>query len=79
MKCPIDDYNISPGITRMAKLPRKEGALLAAMDLRKLKWRHPWGETVDVEKMLTSTNIKDMKLVRTALKEGKLEPIHIRK
>ena len=40
---------------------------------------HPWGEAIDVEKLLTSTGLKDMKLVNAALKEGKLEPIHYRR
>ena len=32
----------------MAKLPRLGGA---AMVIRKLKWRHSWGEAIGVEKM----------------------------
>ena len=63
----------------MVKLPRKEGALAAAMAQRKLKWRHPWDEAVDVDKVLSSTNLEDMKLVSAALKAGKLEPVHIRR
>ena len=59
----------------MVKLPRKGDAEIV---LQKLKWRHPWGEAID-PKMLTSTDIKDMRLVSAALKASKLELIHIRK
>ena len=52
---------------------------MAAMGQWKLKWRHPWDGSIDVEKILTSTNLEDMKLVSAALKDGKLEPIHIRR
>ena len=60
------------------KLPRKEGTLTAAIAQRKGKWRHPLDGSIDVEKILTSTNLEDMKLVNAAPKDGKQEPIHVR-
>jgi len=53
------------------------GALKAVMTQRKMKWKHPWANDVDLEKRLTSTVLKDMKLVNAALKASTLEPIHL--
>jgi hypothetical protein len=63
----------------LKKLPRKVGALKAAMAERKMKWKHPWADDVDLEKRLTSTDLEDMKLVNAALKASTLEPIHLRR
>ena len=60
----------------MCRLPRKDGALAVVIQLWKLKWRYLWGEAIDVEKILTSLNLKDIKLVSTAPKKGKLKSIH---
>ena len=63
----------------MGKLLRRDGTLTAAMSPRELKWRYPWGEAIDEKKVSTSPDIKDMKLVSAALKQGKPEPVHIRR
>jgi hypothetical protein len=63
----------------LKKLPRKVGALKAAMTERKMKWKHLWADDVDLEKRLTSTDLEDMKLVNAALKASTLEPIHLRR
>jgi len=51
----------------------------AAMTERKMNWKHPWADDVDLEKRLTSTDLKDMKLVNAALKASTLEPIDLRR
>jgi hypothetical protein len=57
-------------------LPRKVGALKAAMTERKMNWKHPWSDDVDLEKTMTSTDLEDMKHVNAALRASTLEPIH---
>jgi hypothetical protein len=59
----------------LKQLPRKVGGLKVAMTERKMKWKHPWADVVDLEKRLTSTDLEDMKLVNAALKASTLEPI----
>jgi len=61
----------------LKQLTRKVGALKAAMTERKMMWKHPWADDVDLEKRLTSTNLEDMKLVNAALQASTLEPIHL--
>jgi hypothetical protein len=61
----------------LKKLPRKVGALKAAITERKMNSKHPWADDVDQENRLTSNDLKDMKIVNATLKASTLEPIHL--
>jgi len=44
-----------------------------------MEWKHPWGDDVDLEKRLTSTDLEDMNLVNAAIKASTLDPIPLRR
>jgi hypothetical protein len=54
-------------------LPKKVVAQKVAMTQRKMKWKHPWADDINLEKRLTSTDIEDMKLVNAADKASTIK------